>query len=127
MTKSKCGIREEQVKGKEKALFCELCEQWRHTSCDKVEEETYAALNEGNDKRLYWFCADCNLKAMKGIKVVICLEKRTMEIEAKMSKMEANIEKITNFISWRLYFFKGRQSSQQHCSVAGTQNYIESL
>ena len=93
MTKSKCGIREEQVKGKEKALFCELCEQWRHTSCDKVEEETYAALNEGNDKRLYWFCADCNLKAMKGIKVVICLEKRTMEIEAKMSKMEANIEK----------------------------------
>ena len=84
MSKSKCGECNVTIKNADKAMFCELCEVWKHTKCDKVRDDTYIMLNDTkvNDKRVHWFCNDCNEKAIKGtgIKLVLCLEKRTDEI-----------------------------------------------
>ena len=76
-TCSECNIK---VKNADKALFCEMCEEWKHLKCDDVKDDTYIALNkdEINDRGLHWFCSNCNEKAIKGIKMVITPEKRTI-------------------------------------------------
>jgi Tfp pilus assembly protein PilO len=72
-------------------MFCELCEEWKHIKCDNVKEDTYVAMNkeEVNDARIHWFCLDCNEKATKGIKLVLCLKKKIEQLEATMNEFTA--------------------------------------
>ena len=97
MSKHKCSVCNIAVKAKDKSLFCEMCEVWKHIKCDDVKEDTYIMMNQWlndedtNDQRLHWFCADCNEKAIKGIKMVICLEKRTAELETQLQKINQSI------------------------------------
>lgn len=69
-------------------MQCELCEEWKHAKCDKVSDELYKALGDNTEEtRLHWFCKDCNSKAVKGIKLVICVEKRTTELETGLETL----------------------------------------
>ena len=87
-----------EVKNSDKAVYCEMCEIWKHLKCDVVKEETYVALNkdEAVDPRLHWFCSDCNEKAVKGIKLVLCLEKRMkQELAEKQAAFDALKQEVT--------------------------------
>ena len=77
-------------------MYCELCESWKHTKCDKVKDDTYIALNDQkiNDPRIHWFCKDCNEKAVKGIKLVLCLSKKTDHLESLLADKQKDIDKL---------------------------------
>ena len=96
MVNNKCSECNINVKKSDKSIHCAMCEEWKHLKCDNVKEETYIALNtsEINDDRLHWFCSNCNEKAIKGIKMVIILEKRTIALEAEMAEIKGSITEI---------------------------------
>ena len=90
---SKCSICELSVTKKQKGMICELCEEWKHAECDKVSAEVYKLVGDNAEEtRLHWFCSECNVKAVKGIKLVLCVEKRTTEIENDMVRVRQEIE-----------------------------------
>ena len=100
MAKHICSVCEQAVTPKQKAMFCELCEEWKHNQCDDVNNEIYKALGDiPKETRCHWFCSECNDKAVKGIKLVLCVEKRITIIEQEIAKVREDFEKRMAVIS----------------------------
>ena len=93
MTKHIWSICEQAVTLKQQGMFCELCEEWKHNKCDKVNNDIYKVLGDNpKETRCHWFCSECNDKAVKGIKLVLCVEKRTTKIEQEIEKVRKDVE-----------------------------------
>ena len=53
-----CGICTKKVGLRNKAVFCDLCEQWNHIKCDGIDDKTYNDLKKSNDNEKY-YCKAC--------------------------------------------------------------------
>ena len=57
-TKYDCGFCHTQVSWSDKGIMCDSCDQWYHTSCQGVGNETYNMLS---DSKHIWYCLRCAL------------------------------------------------------------------
>ncbi len=53
-----CGMCSKAVKQSDKAVCCDICDQWLHNKCSGVSEHMYAIL-QGSDCE--WICPNCGM------------------------------------------------------------------
>ena len=53
-----CGTCEEPVTWEDKAIMCDTCNQWYHTTCQSVNSKTYNML--ADDNAIAWDCRICD-------------------------------------------------------------------
>jgi hypothetical protein len=95
-----CNICNKEVKSKDKALACEICELWYHIDCHgKVPLALYEILI-GDGANLHWFCDNCNGAVAKIYKMVCSVQTRQDVIEGKVDKISDSLDDLkTNFNS----------------------------
>ena len=88
--KKYCGICSATVLKKDKALQCELCEFWYHTSCEKMDDDTYDLIIKDRAKEvpmIHWYCSkQCNKVASKYLGGVLHLEREVQKLTKKLTK-----------------------------------------
>ena len=57
MSKLPCKICSKSVTKNHKAIYCDLCDIWVHTKCNKINTATYNMLQNVEIK---WFCIECS-------------------------------------------------------------------
>ncbi|VDI20440.1 Hypothetical predicted protein [Mytilus galloprovincialis] len=62
-TKYDCGFCKTEVCWSDKGIMCDSCDQWYHTSCQGVGNETYNMLS---DSKHIWYCLRCALPNYSG-------------------------------------------------------------
>ena len=64
----KCGDCSKIVSSSHKALLCDGCSQWHHTSCEGVKDEIYDFLSGHDEKQgIHWYCKKCALMHKKDV------------------------------------------------------------
>lgn len=88
--KDSCPTCKQNVSSNQKALECEVCEEWFHTNCQKVSDDVYAAIEK--DESVHWYCHTCN-KGMR--KILESLQKILMrqdKLEAEMTNFKKQVQ-----------------------------------
>ena len=52
-----CSVCKESVKGKHKAVSCDICQLWCHTKCGRISNSEYNTMINTTDR--YWECPIC--------------------------------------------------------------------
>jgi len=79
-----------------KALQCDGCGFWHHTSCANVSDEVYAFLSRHEDDHsIHWCCGKCTVMFRKLFGTVVKLEAAHGKLEKKIEKLE---EKLDNMV-----------------------------
>lgn len=93
--KNECGTCLTTVAKKDKALQCELCEIRYHTSCEKIDEETYELIMKDSMKDvplIHWYCSkQCNKVASKYLGGVMHLEREVQKLSEKVSQVDKTL------------------------------------
>lgn len=92
-----CGWCNKVVADDDKALFCEICETWYHTVCEKIDDSVYKIAKKDSQKSavLHYFCTKtCNKAASKILKGVIRLEKEVDELKTQMAGVDSRVASI---------------------------------
>ena len=55
-TEHPCNVCTLEVEGSDKALCCDICDQWIHVTCDPVTEESTYDDMVANPTSLLWYC-----------------------------------------------------------------------
>ena len=79
----KCG---RQVGEEDEGVECDICQKWYHTSCQGVNSDAYAALQE-HSEILAWICKECKVKT-----------KENKGCTLKCSSIESKLESLTETI-----------------------------
>ena len=73
---SLCSACNEEVSNDDKALLCELCENWEHQHCvrqaDRLSEELYSSITNCNSKSIVYVCMACRQKGSLGKRLLTC-------------------------------------------------------
>ena len=70
--------------------MCDLCCNWYHAKCEKVEDNIYKAINSKEGQiSLYWVCSSC-LKPSRGIM------KKMAELVQKLNQYEDRLQTLEN-------------------------------
>ena len=87
-----CSICKRKTTATDRALQCDLCEQWSHQRCENVKDTTYDAItNCEENEHLAWYCVWCSGAALPIFRKIAALEVRVQEIErTKTSKEEVS-------------------------------------
>lgn len=73
-----------------KSVMCDLCCNWYHAKCEKVEDNIYKAINSKEGQiSLYWVCSSC-LKPSRGIM------KKMAELVQKLNQYEDRLKTLEN-------------------------------
>ena len=89
---SNCGVCDDEVSSKHKALECDLCGKWIHIKCTNVNEKAYKLIREINScncSSMKWFCPKCDGVASQ---VLVSL-KSVLEKQTKLEKLFEDSEK----------------------------------
>src|SRR5271163_1809746 len=78
---STCHVCKSKVNQKQKALECEICEDWFHIECCNIQKKTYDSLLDDAANTFHWFCTGCNKAAVKIMARVTNLLIRTENLE----------------------------------------------
>ena len=82
---SKCVTCKKPVGDADKAIGCEICRNWWHTSCLKISNEKYELLK---DDSVHWYCKNCNVAAAKIHQKFVLLQQRQDSLEERVNHME---------------------------------------
>jgi len=88
-----CGTCDKAVTNTDCGVLCEMCEVWFHTGCQKVSEELYEILRQGQVS-VHWFCNSCNRRVVQLVKSVAKLEAKQEKIEAAVNTVKDNVRKL---------------------------------
>jgi len=71
-----------------KALQCDGCGFWHHTSCANVSDEVYAFLSSHEDEQsIHWCCGKCTVMFRKLFGAVVKLEEAHGRLEKKFETL----------------------------------------
>ena len=93
---SLCGDCQKTVKN-DKALLCEVCENWFHNRCSKVSDESYEFLQSSKSKDVcafHWYCNKCNKSVKKILNSIIDIEARLSATEDRMKNIDSRCNKV---------------------------------
>ena len=89
-TKNSCPACKKAVKRADKALECEICNNWVHIKCENLNEAEYAFL--GEHKSLHWYCNGCNTHFAKLLSVVANMKMGQEELGKRVSEIEHQVK-----------------------------------
>ena len=98
-----CGECNKKVAKSAKALRCDYCRSWNHTSCIGLTNEDYVFMRERKPFGFRWFCRDCSGSAddiLRESKIVGSLEEKlTLGISSTVEKLTEKLEALESRIS----------------------------
>lgn len=93
--KTDCGICSVTMTKKDKALQCELCELWYHTSCENLDDDTYDLIMKDSKKEvplIHWYCSkQCNKVASKYLGGVLHLEREVQKLSEEVAHIDKSL------------------------------------
>jgi len=86
-TAEKCGSCLKKVSENEPAVQCEIRDFWFHSTCQRIPESMYEALQQYNED-LHWYCNSCKNGIGKLLSAITTMQNKieTLEIEFKEIK-----------------------------------------
>lgn len=91
-TKAKCPDCSKLVGDKDSAVKCEVCDEWFHSKCQNVPDDTYEFMMD--NKSMHWYCVTCNKSVGKILKVLSKLEARQDKVEEEIAKLNSELASI---------------------------------
>ncbi|XP_043214693.1 uncharacterized protein LOC122378054 [Amphibalanus amphitrite] len=82
-SKKKCGLK---VEDNQDGVCCDGCKFWFHLDCQKVQSETYKALQE--TKGVFWLCSECRAILPELARRAITMGEEKEESQPKADKKE---------------------------------------
>ena len=98
-TSDACGECKKNVKDTDKAMCCEICEEWYHINCANISQVKYDLMTSSNSHDtcdLHWYCKGCNRGATKILNSLVKLEARLFVIENKVDCIDKKCAAIEN-------------------------------
>lgn len=86
----KCGQCSKIVTDKDKAVLCEICESWFHTTCEGVKDDLYEVMS--SFKVLHWFCKRCNGGVFKSLKTIGKMQEKVDEMDGRLVSMHGEMK-----------------------------------
>src|SRR2546425_2484360 len=88
-----CGVCNNEVVIKEKAMQCDLCNRWVHNACCSMPDDLYKSLvkHEKRHTGVKWFCKVCQIHFSKVKLEIKIVEERQVVVEAKQVTFEAGL------------------------------------
>ena len=80
------------VKDSDKALECEICDNWFHIKCEQLSDNEYKLIDEHKESNLHWFCSLCNINAVSIIKSLTSLKGRCDILEQDMTQVNSDMK-----------------------------------
>ena len=86
----------EHIKNNDKSVECNLCNNWVHTNCKKLDEDLFKALCTAKKHRgpIFWTCAACTTCASKFNKSILEIDRRLKSVEDNVGINTENIREI---------------------------------
>ena len=69
------------VDDQSKAIECEVCDRWYHTSCQNISNALYQVLICEETTNISWYCKSCNQGAKSSMKKICKLNERQERVE----------------------------------------------
>ena len=91
--KNTCFECEGNVNNSDKALMCNICEQWYHAKCQRVTNAEYEFLSDKPNESIQWYCKSCRGASLKLFKIVTVMHKRQEELEKQVTDIRQDINK----------------------------------
>ena len=115
-----------EVKGRDKGVNCETCENWFHIQCQEISIETYNVMMMEESKVLHWFCSSCEAETLSVGKVIHSIKIRQDNIEKDLSSLKADVLKQANVNKHELDQLK-RNFSEVNVEVSALSKRVCSL
>lgn len=96
---SPCGTCEEIITKSDDGLWCELCTNWFHPTCQDVNKTTYQFIVSQSKKKnnqFHWFCLQCNGSAVRTLKLVNGLKERQDAMEEKLKVLDDKVQVLSD-------------------------------
>ena len=94
----KCGTCDKTCKEDDKALQCELCDTWYHTSCEKISDDEYKMLKKDTGRKcplFHYYCSkQCNKTAEKLLSGLTKVEQQMEQLQDQMNTVDQKIDSI---------------------------------
>ena len=90
--KEECGECKAVVAGKDKGVYCEICESWYHAKCQGISEDTYKYLQKGQG--VHWYCKGCDKGVVKLLTAISSLQKQQDKLETDMKELAKEVTEI---------------------------------
>jgi len=95
-THDSCGDCHKKVQPNHRAIKCDHCWLWHHTSCEKVSEEVYVFFSQHEDEEsLHWFCKKCSILFKRIGSTVQRLEEAHRRLEEKVDSIADRLNNTT--------------------------------
>ena len=98
-----CGECNRKVAKSAKALRCDYCRSWNHTSCAGLTDDDFVFMKERKPFGFRWFCRDCSGSAddvLRESKIVSLLEEKlALGISATVEKFTEKLEALESKLS----------------------------
>lgn len=91
-SKAKCPDCSKLVGDKDSGVKCEVCDEWFHSKCQNVPDDTYQFMMD--NKSMHWYCVTCNKSVGKILKVLSKLEARQDKVEEEIAKLNSELASI---------------------------------
>ncbi|XP_060573927.1 uncharacterized protein LOC132731720 [Ruditapes philippinarum] len=91
-----------EIGNQDKALQCDLCENWFCYDCTQINSKIYSALNNSKNNGVLWICKHCRI-SMPGFhklsKRLSVLEETSLKVEKKHKDFELKIKSLEDKLS----------------------------
>ena len=102
-----CQICTEPVMNKDSGLQCEICDNWFHSKCENISDETCKVL--GLSDTIHWYCSGCNRGVSKILQALANIQARQdvlerdfkdsmKELKTNFTKLEQSITAVDNMV-----------------------------
>lgn len=118
-----CGICRANVKDGEKAIECDMCNNWVHNSCCSMPDDLYKILVKYGNKNTgtKWFCRSCEIHFGKIRMELKSISERQVLVETKLDATDKNLLDVKKEVSEMKRefdeFVKDRKLNAENTSV----------
>lgn len=89
-----CGVCDLEVFDEDKALSCNWCKKWFHTSCEGTSDDEYDLINGvGSSENVKWFCNMCCSTVVSSLKFFDMVDKKHVEMDERIKVVEDKTDK----------------------------------
>ena len=76
------------VNEKDKAVSCDICDNWFHKSCQGISDQLYKVLTSNETDSISWYCSACKRGAKKVMLQIARLKDRHDAMEGQITSIE---------------------------------------
>lgn len=123
---AKCPDCSRVVSETDAGIQCEVCEDWYHPKCQKVNDDVYKFL--GQNAGVHWYCNGCNKGVAKLFQAIAKLQARQDKLEDKVevvaeevTEMKDDIKQVKGDLNEKTDMHEGKVESMRTDQVTKIQ------